>query len=160
MPKIIDDIEPITPFWTTADGKSVKLYLGNVIDVLKRLPEKSVHMCVTSPPYWGLRDYGTGTWKGGDPKCDHLQPHGVPLAERPSGDHNVGKGGSTHEAQELRQYTNKCGKCGARREDFQIGSEMSPDCGIATSAYVELRDDLTPKERDYVLSELRRLRLW
>ena len=22
------------------------------------LPDKSVHCCVTSPPYWGLRDYG------------------------------------------------------------------------------------------------------
>ena len=30
------------------------------------LPDKSVHMCVTSPPYWGLRDYGLGQWQGGD----------------------------------------------------------------------------------------------
>jgi DNA modification methylase len=26
--------------------------------VLRALPEKSVNCCVTSPPYWGLRDYG------------------------------------------------------------------------------------------------------
>ena len=26
--------------------------------MLKTLPDESVHMCVTSPPYWGLRDYG------------------------------------------------------------------------------------------------------
>lgn len=45
------------PYWTTADNKSVKLYQGDVFDVLKRLPEKSVQMVVTSPPYWGLRDY-------------------------------------------------------------------------------------------------------
>lgn len=31
---------------------------GNAIDILKTLPEKSVHCCVTSPPYYGLRDYG------------------------------------------------------------------------------------------------------
>lgn len=31
---------------------------GNCLDILKSLPEKSVHCCVTSPPYWGLRDYG------------------------------------------------------------------------------------------------------
>ena len=28
------------------------------------LPDASVHMCVTSPPYWGLRDYGL-QWGGG-----------------------------------------------------------------------------------------------
>lgn len=31
---------------------------GDVIDMLKTLPDQSVNTCVTSPPYWGLRDYG------------------------------------------------------------------------------------------------------
>jgi len=31
---------------------------GDAIEVLKAMPEQSVHCCVTSPPYWGLRDYG------------------------------------------------------------------------------------------------------
>ena len=35
------------------------------------LPDASVHMCVTSPPYWGLRDYGLGQWQGGDAECGH-----------------------------------------------------------------------------------------
>lgn len=34
------------------------LYQGDALSVLKRLPPESVHCCVTSPPYWGLRDYG------------------------------------------------------------------------------------------------------
>ncbi len=34
------------------------LYLGDCRDVLRSLPEASVHCCVTSPPYCGLRDYG------------------------------------------------------------------------------------------------------
>jgi len=34
------------------------LYVGDVRDVLPELPDESVHCCVTSPPYWGLRDYG------------------------------------------------------------------------------------------------------
>ena len=37
----------------------MKLYLGHVTDVLKALPEQSVHCVVTSPPYWALRDYGS-----------------------------------------------------------------------------------------------------
>jgi hypothetical protein len=31
-------------------------------------PAKSIQMVVTSPPYWNLRDYQTGTWEGGDRK--------------------------------------------------------------------------------------------
>jgi site-specific DNA-methyltransferase (cytosine-N4-specific) len=36
------------------------------------MPADSVHCVVTSPPYWGLRDYGTPpqVW-GGDPDCRH-----------------------------------------------------------------------------------------
>jgi DNA modification methylase len=35
------------------------LYHGHVLDVLRQMPAASVHACVTSPPYYGLRDYGT-----------------------------------------------------------------------------------------------------
>jgi len=31
---------------------------GDWVEQLKTLPDESVHCCVTSPPYWGLRDYG------------------------------------------------------------------------------------------------------
>ena len=34
------------------------LHCGDCLDVLRTLPDCSVHCCVTSPPYWGLRDYG------------------------------------------------------------------------------------------------------
>ncbi len=36
----------------------IKLLHGDCREVLKTLPDKSVHCVVTSPPYWGLRDYG------------------------------------------------------------------------------------------------------
>lgn len=35
-----------------------KIYQGNALEILKTFPDESVHCCVTSPPYWGLRDYG------------------------------------------------------------------------------------------------------
>ena len=38
--------------------KFVELYHGDCLEVLKALPSESVQMCVTSPPYFGLRDYG------------------------------------------------------------------------------------------------------
>lgn len=35
------------------------LYQGNCLDVLKQIPNESVQCFITSPPYYGLRDYGT-----------------------------------------------------------------------------------------------------
>ncbi len=37
---------------------TVRILVGNCPDKLRELPAESVHCCVTSPPYWGLRDYG------------------------------------------------------------------------------------------------------
>ena len=44
---------------TNGDGYRVKfdMRLGDCLDVLPTLEAGSVHCCVTSPPYWGLRDY-------------------------------------------------------------------------------------------------------
>jgi DNA modification methylase len=39
---------------------SVDILQGDCREVLATLPEQSVQTCVTSPPYWGLRDYGVG----------------------------------------------------------------------------------------------------
>lgn len=35
-----------------------KIYLGDTLSILRRWPDNFVHCVVTSPPYWGLRDYG------------------------------------------------------------------------------------------------------
>ena len=37
---------------------SVKLMIGDCTEKLRELPDQSVNCCVTSPPYFGLRDYG------------------------------------------------------------------------------------------------------
>jgi len=34
------------------------IHIGDALTILKTLPNQSVNCCVTSPPYWGLRDYG------------------------------------------------------------------------------------------------------
>lgn len=34
------------------------LLIGDVRENIRRIADKSIHCCVTSPPYWGLRDYG------------------------------------------------------------------------------------------------------
>jgi DNA modification methylase len=37
---------------------SGRLIIGDALAELRKLEAESVHMCATSPPYWGLRDYG------------------------------------------------------------------------------------------------------
>jgi len=41
------------------DDPGYTIHIGDVLDVLGRLRDGSAQTCVTSPPYWGLRDYGT-----------------------------------------------------------------------------------------------------
>lgn len=40
------------------EDQDCTLHLGDCQEVLKTLPEGSINCCVTSPPYFGLRDYG------------------------------------------------------------------------------------------------------
>ena len=42
------------------DAGDAKVYLGDAATVLAELPAGIAQTCVTSPPYWALRDYGTG----------------------------------------------------------------------------------------------------
>ena len=38
-----------------------KILFGNCQETLKQFAPNSARTCVTSPPYYGLRDYGTAT---------------------------------------------------------------------------------------------------
>ena len=50
-----------------------RIYVMHALEGLRKLPEESVDMVITSPPYWGLRDYGRSAvqvWDGGS-SCEH-----------------------------------------------------------------------------------------
>ncbi len=51
---------------------SQRVICGDALDTLAKLPTASAQTCITSPPYWGLRDYGVAprVW-GGEPGCRH-----------------------------------------------------------------------------------------
>ncbi len=36
---------------------NIDIYAGDCLDSLKQLEDQSINTCITSPPYWGLRDY-------------------------------------------------------------------------------------------------------
>ena len=107
---------------------SFSLLLGNCLDVLATLPDESVQCCVTSPPYWGLRDYGTADWEGGNADCDH---QGKPMRTKAQINANCSGGRDVKNATAKQFYKNICGKCGATRIDNQFGLEETP------VAYVE-----------------------
>jgi len=49
---------------------TVSIHQGDALEVLRTLPDASVHCCVTSPPYYGLRDYGMDGQIGLEPTPD------------------------------------------------------------------------------------------
>ena len=49
---------------------AIAIHCGDCRDVLGALPSGSVHCCITSPPYFGLRDYGVAGQIGLEPTPD------------------------------------------------------------------------------------------
>ncbi len=126
---------------------TIRVLHGDCRDVLKTLPDASVQCVVTSPPYYGLRDYGTAQWEGGDAACAHAV--GNARGDIRSGTHN-GSSAGFHGGSNIgatRQFAHTCGHCGATRTDSQIGLEASPEAYIAQLVAVfrevrrVLRDD-------------------
>ncbi len=136
--------------WWESDNldTTVRLYCGDVREVLAALPDESVHTVVTSPPYWGLRSYGTDpqVW-GGDPACGHEWSERVVAATSGKGGNwtqaENGEGLATGRRQtrfkgdldaareseivEMRQGL--CAKCGAWRGE--LGLEPEPAMYVA-----------------------------
>jgi DNA modification methylase len=111
--------------WLTIHG-------GDCRDVLRTLPADSVHCVITSPPYWGLRDYGTASWDGGDADCDHK---GAPVPTQ-AGFNERWYGrppteGNKQDDGRREVFRTVCGKCGARRVDAQLGLEATPEAYVA-----------------------------
>lgn len=103
---------------------TVRIITGDCRKMLNTLTSESVNCCVTSPPYFGLRDYGTGAWDGGAEDCSH-RPDDTPQARGIDGS-TLG-GGKNHTGHKQEGFKSICGKCGARRVDDQIGLEDTPE---------------------------------
>ncbi len=117
---------------------------GDCRETLKTLDAGSVQCVVTSPPYFGLRDYGSARWDGGDAACDHIAGLDKPRSARPLGNFHGGD-----DKFHATPYRDTCGKCGAVRIDQQIGLEQTPTEYVAAlvAVFAEiwrvLRDDGT-----------------
>lgn len=104
--------------------------LGHVINQLRRLPEGSVQCVVTSPPYWGLRAYGTEPqiWPDSKPLCEkHEWATTPPRRKRASYDvKNPNSKQSTNLGSRHTLFPqNVCLKCNAWRGE--LGLEPTPE---------------------------------
>ena len=123
---------------------NLEIRCGDALTLLSQIPSDSVNCVVTSPPFYGLRDYGTANWEGGNIECDHAAP---PLGGIGKETISGGKG-TQHETRKA-LYRGVCRKCGAKRIDSQIGLEETPEEYVAKLVEVfrevrrVLRDDGT-----------------
>jgi len=123
------------------------LRIGSCLKVLQKMPDNYFHTCVTSPPYWGLRDYGTGKWVGGDVNCPHKRTTKIGKTVKTITGHQgmYDQGSVVGDA----IYKSVCPKCGAVRSDEQLGLEETPELYISNlvSVFAEvhrvLRNDGT-----------------
>ncbi len=88
---------------------------------MESLPSASVDCVVTSPPYWGLRDYGTGMWSGGNPNCKHT------LGTTP---HQRRSSKESYSIDTARQGKKQCRRCDAVCHDQQYGHESTPEAYV------------------------------
>lgn len=119
------------------------------MSMLSSLPDASVQCCVTSPPYFGLRDYGTATWEGGAVGCDHVVGEiRTGLGMKALSEKYRGGGVKVSEPKPM-TAKGECPHCGAIRVDRQIGLEPTPQAYVARLVAVfrevrrVLRDDGT-----------------
>jgi DNA modification methylase len=117
-----DEALRMTPL---VDDPDVTLYLGDALEQLTGLPDASVQMILTSPPFFSLRDYGTARWVGGDADCDHAV-RDKRWCTAKSGLEG-GKQTTGHQQEGYRYF---CHRCGAHRVDRQIGLEESPEAWV------------------------------
>lgn len=110
----------MTPYFKTP---SLTIFNGDCLSILSQIPSNSIDCCVTSPPYFRQRDYGTATWDGGDPNCDHVAN---PKATKKFGNQEFNKNRPSRDATKtLGYYADIYPKCGAKKVDHQIGIEPS-----------------------------------
>jgi len=122
----------------------IQFLQGNCIDKIKELEDNSIDCVVSSPPYFGLRDYGTAQWQGGDPNCDHIAN---PNATKKQGNPEFNKDRPSREETKYKGYHKDiCPKCGAKRIDEQFGLEKTYQEYIANT--VKVFETFKPKLKD------------
>ena len=106
---------------------SFRIICADVMDGLRQLEDESVHCVVTSPPYWGLRDYGVVGQIGLEPTPDAFVARMVEVFR------------------EVKRVLRHDGVCFVNFGD-----------SYSSATHVKLREDLTAEDEDGLLQILRK----
>lgn len=143
-----------------------RIYVGDVLDSLRAMPADSVHCCVTSPPYWALRDYGVEGQIGLEPTIGEyvakmvevfrevrrvLHPSGVCWVNLGDTYAGSGRGGNPIGSPHQKQSTNAGSIIGetarVAANTRHAGQERCGEitaknlCGIPWRVYLAMQDD-------------------
>lgn len=94
------------------------ILVGDVFETIKSIPDNYVDVTITSPPYWGLRNYGTTMWEGGREDCNH---ESAKIKTR--FDYKFTGFQEKYKSSDAAVFKNECPDCGAIQKDFQLGNE-------------------------------------
>jgi len=67
---------------TSEQAPGCQILIGDATEKLKTLPAESHRCCVTSPPYWGLRDYEVASQLGSEENLEDYVDHLVAIFEQ------------------------------------------------------------------------------
>lgn len=127
-----------------------KIYQGNSLDVLKSFPSEFIDMAITSPPYYGLRSYGTEPqiWDG-NMDCEHEWTEIKIARPNQSGGktkkQSTNKGSFAVEYNDRYSYSHRCAKCNAWKGE--LGQEETVEeyikhlCDIFDEVYRVLKPE-------------------
>ena len=109
------------------------VWVGDCLDKLRSMKDESVDCCITSPPYYGLRNYGgEGRWWGGDIDCDHEKGVIYTHQRRSNDKGSAGRKQTTNKGAGNRDTPSEhsyCTKCDAWHG--QLGLEPTPEMFVA-----------------------------
>jgi DNA modification methylase len=139
------------------EERSVKdlIIVGHCLEVLRSLPSDSVHCCVTSIPYYGLRAYGTEPqiWASGEGPVDrcaataYLDKHTWGTVHPPGYRSSDSKPGQLqHDGNKKRERLSSdvCERCGAWRGELGLEPTLAMFIEHITTIFREVRRVLHP----------------
>jgi DNA modification methylase len=131
-----------------------KVHHGHVLDLLRGIPDDTISLIITSPPYWGLRSYGEeakAIWDG-DPTCQHDWQSRPYYKDSPIRNESlVGREEAPEAGGPERWQTNDfCRNCGAWKG--QLGLEPNVDMFVQhlMQVFRELKRVLKPTGSFYL----------
>ena len=136
----------------------VTIVQGDALESLCAFPDQSVHCCVTSPPYWGLRDYGVAGQLGLESTpAEYVEKMVAVFREvrrvlKDDGVLFLNLGDSY--ARDAGKGQHKPGDAGKQNYIIEKGGGRAASTSTFVTQQYKMREDLTSEEKNHVAMEM------